>query len=49
METFESKCVNPVLKIIGINSLRLGGLHITMQSKNLVLKNDSSLKTKKYE
>ena len=28
MESSEPKYVNPVLNIIGVNSLRLGGLHI---------------------
>ena len=28
MEASEPKLVNPVLNIIGVNSLRLGGLHI---------------------
>ena len=30
MEASEPKWVNPVLNIIGVNSLRLGGLHITV-------------------
>ena len=28
MEAYEPKCVNPVLNSIGVNSLKLGGLHI---------------------
>ena len=28
MEAYEPKWVNPVLNIIGVNSLKLGGLHI---------------------
>ena len=32
MEASESKWVNPILDIIGVNSLRLGGLHIVMHS-----------------
>ena len=30
MEASEPKWVKPVLNIIGVNSLRLGGLHITL-------------------
>ena len=31
MEASEPKCVNPVLDIIGVNSLRLTGLHMTFK------------------
>ena len=30
METSESTLVNPILNILGVNSLRLGGLHINI-------------------
>ena len=32
MEAFESKWVNSILNIIGVNLLRLGGLHIKVDS-----------------
>ena len=32
MEVFESKRVNPISNIIGVNSLRFGGLHIGLSS-----------------
>ena len=31
MEAFEPKWVNPVLKTIGVNTLRLGGLQILLR------------------
>ena len=33
MEASEPKSVNPVLNTIGVNSLRLGGLHISLKIK----------------
>ena len=38
MEAFEPKWVNPVLNIIGVNSFRLGGLHISWEKCNIQLK-----------
>ena len=35
MEVFEPKCVNPVSNIIGVNSLRLGGLQIIYSMANI--------------
>ena len=44
MEASEPKLVNPVLNIIGVNSLRLGGLHMLLDYKvsyfNICFQND---------
>ena len=34
LEAFEPKSVNSLLNIIGVNSLRLGGLHLQDNEKN---------------
>ena len=48
MEASEPKCVNPVLNIIGVNSLRLGVHNIILARTLVSFSNFISIVTKKY-